>query len=157
VAGGDGLTGVARGAGPTALVRPRGDGAAPSIMPTAGSPPPAAAGTETRGARRNGDGLATGIAPVDTGAVTRPDDHVLRTPSGLPWRVRQANLPKQLWDDDALADEPPARDPEQVRRAMHSYQIGTQRGRGDGGESDPAPGQVNHQPPGAESGDREEG
>jgi methyl-accepting chemotaxis protein len=57
-----------------------------------------------------------------------------RTPSGLPWRVRQASLPRQLLNEDDLGDEPTDRDPEQVRRAMRSFQLGTQRGRSDAGE-----------------------
>jgi hypothetical protein len=59
-----------------------------------------------------------------------------RTPSGLPWRVRQASLPRQLLNEDDLGDEPMARDPEQVRRAMRSFQIGTQRGRSDAEDSE---------------------
>ncbi|MFF0231011.1 nitrate- and nitrite sensing domain-containing protein [Micromonospora sp. NPDC005254] len=68
-----------------------------------------------------------------------------RTGSGLPVRVRQANIVPELRDDPAAAtesdEEDVARPPEQVRRMMSSYQTGTRRGRTDaarllGGASD---------------------
>jgi methyl-accepting chemotaxis protein len=61
--------------------------------------------------------------------------HIVRTPSGLPWRVRQASLPKQLLNEDDDVDELEPRDPEQIRRAMRSFQLGTQRGRSLGEET----------------------
>ncbi|MET8310982.1 nitrate- and nitrite sensing domain-containing protein [Micromonospora sp. NPDC005173] len=58
-----------------------------------------------------------------------------RTDSGLPVRIRQANIVPELRDDPAATetadDEEVARPPEQVRRMMSSYQTGTQRGRTD--------------------------
>ncbi|MEV4813608.1 sensor histidine kinase [Micromonospora avicenniae] len=56
-----------------------------------------------------------------------------QTDSGLPVRVRQANIVPELRDDpaaiDADEDEEMVRQPEQVRRMMSSYQKGTRRGR----------------------------
>ncbi|MBM0234706.1 nitrate- and nitrite sensing domain-containing protein [Micromonospora sp. STR1_7] len=57
-----------------------------------------------------------------------------RTDSGLPVRVRQANIVPELRDDPAATDtddDDVARPPEQVRRMMSSYQTGTRRGRTD--------------------------
>ncbi|MBM0206543.1 nitrate- and nitrite sensing domain-containing protein [Micromonospora sp. STR1s_5] len=57
-----------------------------------------------------------------------------RTGSGLPVRVRQANIVPELRDDPAVSetdDEDVVRPPEQVRRMMSSYQTGTRRGRTD--------------------------
>jgi signal transduction histidine kinase len=65
-----------------------------------------------------------------------PPETTTRTPSGLPWRVRQASLPRQLMNEDDPGDDLMARDPEQVRRAMRSFQIGTQRGRSDAGDAE---------------------
>ncbi|MCX5066180.1 nitrate- and nitrite sensing domain-containing protein [Micromonospora lupini] len=67
-----------------------------------------------------------------------------RTGSGLPVRVRQANIVPELRDDPATTEsdeEDVVRPPEQVRRMMSSYQTGTRRGRTDaarllGGASD---------------------
>jgi methyl-accepting chemotaxis protein len=74
-------------------------------------------------------------APPPDGLPVRPKpDGNTRTPAGLPWRVRQASLPKQLLNEDNLGEEPAPRDPEQVRKAMRSYQLGTQRGRTDSGD-----------------------
>jgi methyl-accepting chemotaxis protein len=99
--------------------------------------------------------------PVPAGRALGPDRPVpdppagaaepadVRTGSGLPSRVRQASLPRQL-QDDSLAGEPEARDPELVRRAMRSYQLGTQRGRTDA-QALPEP-----SPP-QQRGDRQEG
>jgi hypothetical protein len=58
------------------------------------------------------------------------------TPSGLPVRVRQANLAPSLRDADPRAEPEPMseeapRSPEQIRRLMSSYQSGTRRGRSD--------------------------
>jgi HAMP domain-containing protein len=58
-----------------------------------------------------------------------PDGQQSVTPSGLPWRVRQASLPRQLWNEDSTGEQPVEQDPEQVRRAMRSFQRGVQRGR----------------------------
>ncbi|BCL12762.1 sensor histidine kinase [Micromonospora sagamiensis] len=58
-----------------------------------------------------------------------------RTESGLPMRVRQANLAPELRDETPVVDTPEddeaVRPPEQVRRMMSSYQTGTRRGRTD--------------------------
>ena len=58
-----------------------------------------------------------------------------RTDSGLPVRVRQANIVPALRDDPAESEDDDAEDavrpPEQVRRMMSSYQTGTRRGRTD--------------------------
>ncbi|SCL19311.1 Signal transduction histidine kinase [Micromonospora pallida] len=58
-----------------------------------------------------------------------------RTDSGLPLRVRQANLAPELRDEPPAVDTPEddeaVRPPEQVRRMMSSYQTGTRRGRTD--------------------------
>ncbi|MEH1058617.1 nitrate- and nitrite sensing domain-containing protein [Micromonospora sp. CPCC 206171] len=56
------------------------------------------------------------------------------TDSGLPVRVRQANIVPELRAEQAAEDEPDeqaARLPEQVRKMMSSYQTGTRRGRTD--------------------------
>lgn len=59
------------------------------------------------------------------------------TPSGLPVRVRQANIVAPLRDGDlAAADDPvpdtqPSRPPEQVLSRISSYQQGIRRGRAD--------------------------
>ncbi|MEV4630304.1 nitrate- and nitrite sensing domain-containing protein [Micromonospora sp. NPDC049523] len=74
-------------------------------------------------------------ADEDQSAATTPEK-AAQTPSGLPVRVRQANLAKPLQQEDrgvsveADDDEAP-RPPEQVRSMMSSYQIGTRRGRSD--------------------------
>ncbi|MGC4854845.1 nitrate- and nitrite sensing domain-containing protein [Micromonospora sp. DT4] len=57
-----------------------------------------------------------------------------RSGSGLPVRVRQANIVPELRDDPAVTEsdeEDVVRPPEQVRRMMSSYQTGTRRGRTD--------------------------
>ncbi|GAB3188519.1 signal transduction histidine kinase [Micromonospora palomenae] len=57
------------------------------------------------------------------------------TDSGLPVRVRQANIVPELRAEQAATDDEPdeqaARVPEQVRKMMSSYQTGTRRGRTD--------------------------
>ncbi|MEE6257466.1 nitrate- and nitrite sensing domain-containing protein [Plantactinospora sonchi] len=58
------------------------------------------------------------------------------TPSGLPIRVRQANLAPALRHSEQQAEPEPAEDeeprsPEEIRRMMSSYQSGTRRGRTD--------------------------
>ncbi|WP_440359904.1 nitrate- and nitrite sensing domain-containing protein [Melissospora conviva] len=83
-------------------------------------------------------------------ASSEPGDEtpVPQTQSGLPVRVRQANLVPQLRDggdadDSADEVEEAPRPPEKVRRMMDSYQSGTRRGRtdaarllGSGGDGD---------------------
>jgi hypothetical protein len=98
-------------------------------------------------------------APDQPGPATEAEDAV-RTPAGLPWRVRQASLPRQLWTDESAADDLPARDPEQTRQAMRSFQLGTQRGRSDSGDPTPTPSpseQADHQRPGQQPGLAQEG
>ncbi|WP_410815132.1 nitrate- and nitrite sensing domain-containing protein [Micromonospora sp. 067-2] len=78
----------------------------------------------------NGDGGRPAPARVDP---ARADSD--RTDSGLPVRIRQANIVAELRDDPATTettdDEDVTRPPEQVRRMMSSYQTGTRRGRTD--------------------------
>ncbi|WP_422735880.1 nitrate- and nitrite sensing domain-containing protein [Micromonospora sp. WMMD729] len=78
-----------------------------------------------------------------------------RTGSGLPVRVRQANIVPELRDDPAAAtesdEEDVVRPPEQVRRMMSSYQTGTRRGRTDaarllGGASGATPESTDEEP-----------
>jgi signal transduction histidine kinase len=87
-------------------------------MPTAGRPP----------AAPGGDGPATnGSAHPEP-----PRDSVTLTPSGLPWRVRQASLAAPLRETPSIPEQPPApaaRTPEQTRSMMSSYQSATRRGR----------------------------
>ncbi|MER6593391.1 histidine kinase, partial [Micromonospora purpureochromogenes] len=72
-------------------------------------------------------------AGTDDRAPAGTDDRV--TDSGLPVRVRQANIVPELRAEQAAADDEPdeqaARLPEQVRKMMSSYQTGTRRGRTD--------------------------
>lgn len=76
---------------------------------------------------------SAGVAASGSNATEHP-----RTPSGLPWRVRQASLPPQLRDDsDGFGEEEqPHRDPELVRRMMSAYQRGTERGRSEATRED---------------------
>jgi signal transduction histidine kinase len=74
-------------------------------------------------------------APLPYGS-TRTATVEVRTPSGLPRRVRQASLAAPLRDDAPAAEElEPAmatpRPPEEVRQMMASYQKGTVLGRTD--------------------------
>ncbi|MEU8020551.1 nitrate- and nitrite sensing domain-containing protein [Micromonospora parva] len=83
----------------------------------------------TRPGTRDAEPVATG----DGGPVPARAD-AERTDSGLPVRVRQANIVPELRDDPAMSetdDEDVVRPPEQVRRMMSSYQTGTRRGRTD--------------------------
>ncbi|MEU7778663.1 nitrate- and nitrite sensing domain-containing protein [Micromonospora sp. SD19] len=76
---------------------------------------------------------AESVAAGDGGPVPARAD-AERTDSGLPVRVRQANIVPELRDDPAMSetdDEDVVRPPEQVRRMMSSYQTGTRRGRTD--------------------------
>ncbi|WBB67440.1 nitrate- and nitrite sensing domain-containing protein [Micromonospora sp. WMMD812] len=110
----------------------------PTGLPTA-LPRPGADGTPDAGAERRPLPARTDSAQTD---------------SGLPVRVRQANIVPELRDDPAATvaddDEDTVRPPEQVRRMMSSYQTGTRRGRTDaarllgGADAGPEPG------PGAE-------
>ncbi|WP_416903329.1 nitrate- and nitrite sensing domain-containing protein [Micromonospora echinospora] len=69
------------------------------------------------------------------GPTPCPVEEPPRTESGLPMRVRQANLAPELRDEAPAVDTPDddegVRPPEQVRRMMSSYQTGTRRGRTD--------------------------
>lgn len=69
------------------------------------------------------------------GPTPCPAEEPPRTGSGLPFRVRQANLAPELRDEpgtvDTGEDDETVRPPEQVRRMMSSYQTGTRRGRTD--------------------------
>ncbi|SCG43169.1 Signal transduction histidine kinase [Micromonospora echinaurantiaca] len=86
-------------------------------------------------------GAPAGPAPAGDAAPAtdgRPDaaagqPQPARTDSGLPVRVRQANIVPELRDESAAPDddEDVVRPPEQVRRMMSSYQTGTRRGRTD--------------------------
>ncbi|TDB72237.1 nitrate- and nitrite sensing domain-containing protein [Micromonospora sp. KC723] len=89
---------------------------------------------------------ATGGRPP---AAEAPSPDASYTPGGLPMRVRQASLAKQLRDPAAAragegADDGDApRPPEEVRKMMSSYQSGTQRGRTDAARLlDDEPGQA---------------
>ncbi|MBQ0994459.1 nitrate- and nitrite sensing domain-containing protein [Micromonospora sp. H61] len=73
-------------------------------------------------------------APAGDGGPAPARAEAERTDSGLPVRVRQANIVPELRDDPAVSetdDEDVVRPPEQVRRMMSSYQTGTRRGRTD--------------------------
>ncbi|MEW2432375.1 nitrate- and nitrite sensing domain-containing protein [Micromonospora sp. NPDC047644] len=73
-------------------------------------------------------------APAGDGGPVPARADAERTDSGLPVRVRQANIVPELRDDPAVSetdDEDVVRPPEQVRRMMSSYQTGTRRGRTD--------------------------
>ncbi|MFK3978975.1 nitrate- and nitrite sensing domain-containing protein [Micromonospora sp. NPDC050397] len=74
---------------------------------------------------------------VDTTPTEAPVEPVAdqagQTPSGLPLRVRQANLAQPLQQENTATeagDEAP-RPPERIRSMMSSYQSGTRRGRSD--------------------------
>ncbi|MFG1652640.1 nitrate- and nitrite sensing domain-containing protein [Micromonospora sp. NPDC049275] len=88
-----------------------------------------------------------GSEPAADGGPVPARAETDRTDSGLPVRVRQANIVPELRDDPADTEsdeEDVVRPPEQVRRMMSSYQTGTRRGRTDaarllGGASDASP------------------
>ncbi|MEU8289281.1 nitrate- and nitrite sensing domain-containing protein [Micromonospora sp. NPDC048905] len=69
------------------------------------------------------------------GGPQATEAEAVRTDSGLPVRVRQANIVPELRDDPAATEDDDdldaVRAPEQVRRMMSSYQTGTRRGRTD--------------------------
>ncbi|MET8045181.1 nitrate- and nitrite sensing domain-containing protein [Micromonospora sp. NPDC005215] len=75
------------------------------------------------------------VEPVVHGGPVPAGAEADRTDSGLPVRVRQANIVPELRDDPAASetddDDDVVRPPEQVRRMMSSYQTGTRRGRTD--------------------------
>jgi hypothetical protein len=62
-------------------------------------------------------------------------EHTEHTEHGLPMRVRQANIARQLRDSSPGQTQPPddeaGRSPDDIRRMMSSYQSGTRRGRDD--------------------------
>ncbi|GIJ10468.1 nitrate- and nitrite sensing domain-containing protein [Micromonospora andamanensis] len=63
-------------------------------------------------------------------------EHTEHTEHGLPMRVRQANIARQLRDSSpgqtqAPDDDEAGRSPDDIRRMMASYQSGTRRGRDD--------------------------
>ncbi|MEU6430168.1 nitrate- and nitrite sensing domain-containing protein [Microbispora sp. NPDC046973] len=72
-------------------------------------------------------------APLPGGAdPDRPAPSAGFTPSGLPFRVPQANLAPALADESRNADEAEEqedRSPEDIRKIMGSFQSGTRRGR----------------------------
>ncbi|BCB84609.1 sensor histidine kinase [Phytohabitans suffuscus] len=89
-------------------------------LPTAGRPP-ARPDSAAEAPATNGSGRP------------EPRDAVTLTPSGLPWRVRQANIAAPLRETQPDPEQqPPAstpRTPEQTRNMMSSYQSATRRGR----------------------------
>ncbi|MFF3868662.1 nitrate- and nitrite sensing domain-containing protein [Micromonospora sp. NPDC001898] len=74
-------------------------------------------------------------APDAPAGLTPAASPAQATGSGLPVRVRQANIVPELREDPSAQqgddDEDTIRPPEQVRRMMSSYQTGTLRGRTD--------------------------
>ncbi|WP_405106403.1 nitrate- and nitrite sensing domain-containing protein [Micromonospora sp. NBC_01405] len=74
-------------------------------------------------------------APDESAGLTPAASPAQQTGSGLPVRVRQANIVPELREDPSAQqvddDEDTIRPPEQVRRMMSSYQTGTLRGRTD--------------------------
>jgi signal transduction histidine kinase len=143
---------------PADTTSPTDEGAeADSILPTRQRTTPATGTPDLPTRSRRGPGqpaleaptVPTGLPAVDR---ARPEDRdgepvvageggpvparaeAERTDSGLPVRVRQANIVPELRDDPAVSqtdDEDVVRPPEQVRRMMSSYQTGTRRGRTD--------------------------
>ncbi|MFI6761091.1 nitrate- and nitrite sensing domain-containing protein [Micromonospora sp. NPDC050417] len=75
---------------------------------------------------------AGSVGPAGSVDSAGPQGMTGQTPSGLPLRVRQANLAKPLQTSGAevpeAGDDAP-RPPEQIRSMMSSYQSGTKRGR----------------------------
>jgi hypothetical protein len=88
-------------------------------LPTAGRPPVSAG--------------AEGTATNGSGHLEPPRDAVTLTPSGLPWRVRQASIAAPLRENPPVLEPqqpaPAPRTPEQTRSMMSSYQSATRRGR----------------------------
>jgi signal transduction histidine kinase len=125
-------------AGPEAPVSP-----APVVARARVTPPERRADTELPTA---------GQPPVATNGSSHPEpprDAVTLTPSGLPWRVRQASIAAPLRESQPNPgpEQPPApapRTPEQTRNMMSSYQSATRRGRAEaerqlGAERPPQP------------------
>ncbi|MFF0820773.1 MULTISPECIES: sensor histidine kinase [Micromonospora] len=108
---------------PITTPRPAGGGAAPGSTVERPEPAERPAGTTT-------DGETAPDAPAPAPAPAP----VQRTGSGLPVRVRQANIVPELREDPAAQpdeEEDTVRVPEQVLKMMSSYQRGTRRGRTD--------------------------
>ncbi|GAA2716828.1 nitrate- and nitrite sensing domain-containing protein [Micromonospora olivasterospora] len=114
-----------RGAGQPALDGPTVPGGLPVTAPRTPLGGPADAGTDAEPGAPAGSPWAPAASP----APARLTD------SGLPVRVRQANIVPELRDDpsgpEADEEEDTLRPPEQIRRMMSSYQTGTRRGRTD--------------------------
>ncbi|MFY1668923.1 nitrate- and nitrite sensing domain-containing protein [Plantactinospora sp. WMMB334] len=95
---------------------------------------PAAAAARTGFSPARGSAPAgPGTSPTSAGSTVTSGSASL-TRSGLPVRVRQANLAPALRDGGERTEPEPAeehtpRTPEQIRRMMSSYQSGTRRGR----------------------------
>lgn len=129
--------GAAGGSETAPVVRQRSEAVVASAQPE-GNARPAAADTVPAPAQQRTEAEEAPAVVTAGEGVHRADEAPARTPSGLPWRVRQASLPRQLRDDSAAEAEPAApeesvRDPEVVRRMMRAYQRGTQLGRSDSG------------------------
>ncbi|MET8262012.1 nitrate- and nitrite sensing domain-containing protein [Micromonospora sp. NPDC005205] len=134
-----------------------GEAEADTVLPTRQRTTPATSAPDLPTRARRGPAqpaleaptVPTGLPAVDTTRPETPDEEAApagdggpapasadaeRTDSGLPVRVRQANIVPELRDDPAMSeadDEDVVRPPEQVRRMMSSYQTGTRRGRTD--------------------------
>ncbi|SCL36957.1 Signal transduction histidine kinase [Micromonospora rhizosphaerae] len=97
-----------------------GPAAAVALSPSVGAEA-AVAGAEAAPSASTGPEPAVGAGPA-------------RTESGLPVRIRQANIVPELRNEataEDIDDEDMVRPPEQVLRMMSSYQTGTRRGRTD--------------------------
>ncbi|WP_431913499.1 nitrate- and nitrite sensing domain-containing protein [Micromonospora carbonacea] len=108
---------------PITAPRPASGGAAPGSTVERAEPAGGPDGTTA-------DGETAPEAPAPAPASTP----VQRTGSGLPVRVRQANIVPELREDPAAQpddEEDTVRVPEQVLKMMSSYQRGTRRGRTD--------------------------
>ncbi|MFF5179908.1 nitrate- and nitrite sensing domain-containing protein [Micromonospora sp. NPDC000316] len=151
------------------------EGDADVVLPTRQRTTPATGtpGLPTRARRTPGQSalegptVATGLPAIDR-AGPAPDagepgadggpvparSETDRTGSGLPVRIRQANIVPELRDDPTATEsdeEDVVRPPDQVRRMMSSYQSGTRRGRTDaarllGGASDASPESTDEEP-----------